>query len=159
MPGFLAALRFELASGDGVVLATNTTAGLSRAFPADLLDLLQAAEPLDPPTWHTTDVAAQVLELAGAWHWGPAPFVLRVLADGGFELGPAGVAGRASRFRSTGPDSWVGLDGYYAGEPLRVVREPDGAAASLDLASFRFTRNPYDPGDAVPGGVDPTGWR
>lgn len=159
MPGFLATLRFDVASGDGVVLATNTTAGLSRTFPADLLDLLQAAEPLDPPLWHTTDVAAQVLELAGAWHWGPAPFVLRVLAAGGFELGPAGAAGRASRFRPTGPDTWVGLDGYYTGEPLRVVRQPDGAVACLDLASFRFTRNPYGPADAVPGGVDPAGWR
>jgi len=73
MPGLLATLRVDVASGDGVVLAPNTTAGLSRTFPADLLDLLQAAEPLDAPPWHTTEVAAQLLGLAGAWHWGPAP--------------------------------------------------------------------------------------
>ena len=53
----------------------------------------------------------------------------------------------------------MGLDGYYAGETLRVVRDPDGAVSHLDLGSFVFTREPYAPADVVPGDVDPGGWR
>jgi hypothetical protein len=52
----------------------------------------------------------------------------------------------------------MGLDGYYAGEPLRVVRDAGGAVSHLDLASFRFTRLPYDPERDIPGGVDDAGW-
>jgi hypothetical protein len=73
-------------------------------------------------------------------------------------LGEPGQA-RGSRFARAGDDEWVGLDGYYTGEPLRVVRRPDGTPSHLDLASFRFTRTPYDPEADVPGGVDEGGWR
>ena len=48
--------------------------------------------------------------------------------------------------------TWVGLDGYYAGETLRIA--PD----HLDLATFVLTRTPYDPEAPVPGGVDERGW-
>ena len=44
-------------------------------------------------------------------------------------LGEPGQA-RGSRFAPTGPDEWVGLDGYYTGEPLRVVRATDGTGAT-----------------------------
>ena len=67
--------------------------------------------------------------------------------------------GRGARFRSVGDGSWVGLDGYYAGEPLRVVRDEAGSVSHLDLASFRYTRLPYDPERDIPGGVDDAGWR
>ncbi len=40
-----------------------------------------------------------------------------------------------------------------------MVRRPDGSVSHLDLGSFVFTREPYAPGDAVPGGVDEKGWR
>ncbi|WP_425568926.1 hypothetical protein [Pseudonocardia xishanensis] len=46
----------------------------------------------------------------------------------------------------------MGLDGYFAGETLRLL---DG---SLNLATFVFTRTPYDPAAPVPGDVDPAGW-
>jgi hypothetical protein len=29
----------------------------------------------------------------------------------------------------------------------------------LDLGTFVFTRQPYDPAAPIPGGVDPAGWR
>ena len=48
---------------------------------------------------------------------------------------------------------------YYAGELLRAVRRPDGSVSHLDLGSFVFTRQPYDEGAPVPGGVDAEGWR
>ncbi|BFO22967.1 hypothetical protein SHKM778_93550 [Streptomyces sp. KM77-8] len=53
----------------------------------------------------------------------------------------------------------MGLEGYYAGEPLTPVRRPDGSLSHLDLGSFVFTRQPYDEAAPVPGGVDPEGWR
>jgi hypothetical protein len=65
-------------------------------------------------------------------------------------------AGRESRFRRTG-SGWLGLDGYHAGETLRpVVR--DGSVVALDLGSFIYSRQPYDPAAPIPGGVDPAGW-
>ena len=55
-------------------------------------------------------------------------------------------------------EAQVFVDGYYAGEPLVAVREASGAVSHLDLASFRFTRLPYDPERDIPGGVDDAGW-
>jgi hypothetical protein len=80
--------------------------------------------------------------------------VLRAQADGLLHLGPMpGRAGRASRFAPRADGTWTGLDGYYAGETLRIA--PD----HLDLATFVFTRTPYDADAPVPGGVDERGWR
>ena len=50
------------------------------------------------------------------------------------------------------------VDGDHTGEPLRVVRRADGTVSHLDLASFRFTRTPYDRDADIPGGVDEPGW-
>ena len=44
------------------------------------------------------------------------------------------------------------------GERLRIVRDVQGAVSHLEMATFVFTRTPYDPDAPVPGGVDPTGW-
>ncbi|MBB5787700.1 CubicO group peptidase (beta-lactamase class C family) [Jiangella mangrovi] len=158
MPGFLAEVRVDVETGDGVVLATNATSGLSRGFAAGLLDAFVAAEPLPPAVWQSGTVSPEVLALVGHWYWGSTTFVLRAMDGGWLRLGPADGAGRASRFRPDGEGGWVGLDGYYAGEPLRVVRRADGAVSHLDLASFVFTRTPYDPSADVPGGVDHAGW-
>jgi hypothetical protein len=46
----------------------------------------------------------------------------------------------------------VGTSGYHAGETLHVVRRPDGSVGHLDVATFIFTRTPYDPEAPVPGG-------
>ena len=76
-------------------------------------------------------------------------------AGGLLHLGPLpGRAGRASRFAAPATDgTWVGLDGYYAGETLRIADD------HLDLGTFIFTRTPYDPAAPVPGGVDERGWQ
>jgi hypothetical protein len=63
-----------------------------------------------------------------------------------------GRNGRASRFVQRDGD-WIGLDGYFAGEVLRIAED------HLDLDTFIFTRTPYDPAAPVPGGVDEGGWR
>jgi CubicO group peptidase (beta-lactamase class C family) len=182
MPGFLAGLRVRLdagvpvgtsvsgasgsggtasgpvtaAAGDGVVLFTNTTASTAtRSVVDELLDGLARHEPAPVEAWSAGGDPA-LLELVGTWHWGPATVTGRVAGEH-LVLGEPG-AGRGARFRSVATDEWVGLDSYYAGEPLRVVRRGDGSVSHLDLASFRFTRTPYDPQADVPGGVDERGW-
>jgi hypothetical protein len=67
--------------------------------------------------------------------------------------------GRGTRLRPTGDGGWLGVNGYFAGERLQIKRDADGAVTHLDLGSFVFTRQPYDPTAPVPGGVDPAGWR
>lgn len=157
MPGFLATVQVETATGDGVVLAANTTAGVSPTVATDLLDLLREHAPHPPTPWRPA--ATSGLELAGVWYWGPSPVVVRATGEG-LHLAPIeGRPGRASPFVADGPDRWVGTEGYYAGEPLHVLRDGAGEPRWLDLASFVLTRTPYDPAADVPGGVDEDGWR
>lgn len=168
MPGFLAMQRVHLdaeggdgpggAAGDGVVLFTNTTASAAlKSLPKDLLRALRELEPAAVEPWVAAG-SPEVLELLGTWHWGAATETARFVGEH-LVLGMPGT-GRGSRFRRVGDgvDEWVGLDGYYTGEPLRVLRRPDGSVSHLDLATFRFTRTPYDPQADVPGGVDEQGW-
>jgi CubicO group peptidase (beta-lactamase class C family) len=156
MPGFLAGLRVDLEAGDGLVALTNSTAGPFGPQVAPLLTEFMEREPKSAEPWHATGDPA-VLELVGMWHWGPAVTVAKVVGEH-LVLGEPGE-GRGARFERVGPDEWVGLDGYHTGEPLRIIRRGDGTVSHLDLASFRFTRTPYDPGADVPGGVDEAGWR
>lgn len=155
MPGFLAGLRVDLESGDGIVVVSNTTAGLGPNLGTELLAAYAEREPKPVEPWHAAGDAS-LLELVGTWHWGPAVATARLVGEH-LVLGEPGQ-GRGARFASVGPDEWVGLDGYYTGEPLRVIRDGDGAVSHLDLASFRFTRLPYDPERDIPGGVDDRGW-
>ncbi|KGN39187.1 serine hydrolase domain-containing protein [Knoellia subterranea] len=168
MPGFLAMQRVHLdasggdgpagAAGDGVVLFTNTTASPAlKHLPGTLLRTLRELEPAPVQPWVAAG-SSDVLELAGTWHWGAATETVRFVGEH-LVLGTPGT-GRGSRFARVGDglDEWVGLDGYYTGEPLRVLRRADGSVSYLDLATFRFTRTPYDSDADVPGGVDEHGW-
>lgn len=149
MPGFVAMLVTD-DDGDGCVLLANTTSGPLAPLAFRLLDLLGELEPLPITPWSAAGDPDQ-LDLVGSWHWGPSTMVARVTGPH-LVLGEPGV-GRSSRFVRTGDDAWIGLDGYYAGEPLRVIRRHDRTVSHLDIASFRFTRTPYDPDGDVPGGV------
>jgi CubicO group peptidase (beta-lactamase class C family) len=151
MPGFLAGVLVDREEGTGGVSLANTTSGLDVLVPGLLADL-RAAEPRVPPPWRPSEPPVP-LEQLGVWYWGPAPHALRTVPGGLLHLGPLpGRSGRASRFRAREDGTWVGLDGYHAGETLRIA--PD----HLDLGTFVFTREPYDPAAPVPGGVDPRGW-
>ena len=75
------------------------------------------------------------------------------------ELTPAAGRGRASRFRAEPDGTWTGLDGYYTGEALCLVRGADGTVDHLDLGSFVFTREPYEPEAPLAARPDPEGWR
>ncbi|MFG2998096.1 serine hydrolase domain-containing protein [Streptomyces sp. NPDC048340] len=161
LPGFVAGLWLSETDDVAAVVLANCTSGLpAGAVAADLVGIVADAEPPFPRPWRPFREADPVaLELCGPWYWGTGAYALRLTAEGLLELGPLGATGRAARFRAEPDGSWTGLTGYYAGESLRAVRRPDGSVSHLDLASFVFTREPYDTRAPVPGGVDPQGWR
>jgi CubicO group peptidase (beta-lactamase class C family) len=152
MPGFLAGVFVDREEQTGAVSLANTTAGLDPLV-FGLLSDLRAHEPRVVEAWAPAPSPVP-LDRLGPWFWGPAPYVLRAVGDGMLHLGPLpGRNGRASRFTRRDDGTWVGLDGYFAGETLRIAED------HMDLDTFVFTRTPYDPAAPVPGGVDEDGWR
>ncbi|NBM15539.1 serine hydrolase [Streptomyces sp. GC420] len=161
LPGFLAGLLVSAEDGLGAVALTNCTSGpLPGALAGDLVAIVAEAEPRIAEPWRPLDeLDPTLLDLTGQWYWGTRSFALRLEAGRGLELRPLQGAGRSARFRADDEGTWTGLDGYYEGETLTVVRRPDGSASHLDFGSFVFTREPYEAGAPVPGGVDPGGWQ
>jgi CubicO group peptidase (beta-lactamase class C family) len=151
MPGFLAGVFVDREEQTGAVSLANATAGVEPVVFGLLADL-RAAEPRIVEPWRPAPSPVP-LEQLGVWFWGVSPVALRAVTGGRLHLGPLpGRGGRASRFEQR-DGRWVGLDGYYAGETLRIAED------HLDLGTFVFTRTPYDPAAPVPGGVDEAGWR
>jgi CubicO group peptidase (beta-lactamase class C family) len=159
MPGFIALLQITDGPGSDTALAAcNSTTGFSFSLGSDLLATLADCEPRCPDEWAPAEVSDDLLGLLGTWYWGPARFALR-LTDDTLELRSDTVQGRGFRFRRQPDGTWLGIDGYQAGEPLTPVYGPGGTTAiALDVGSFIFTRTPYDPAAPVPGGVHPEGW-
>lgn len=156
MPGFLALVLADPDARAGSCVAANATAGIDGVC-ADLLDVVLQAEPRLPEAWAPAEVPEDVLPALGPWYWGPTPLALR-WRDGHLRITALDGQTRESRFVRD-EDGWIGLDGYYRGERLRLVPDDAGGVSHLELASFVFTRAPYDPEAPVPGGVDADGWR
>jgi CubicO group peptidase (beta-lactamase class C family) len=151
MPGFLAGLWVDREECSAALALANTTTGMDSGLTTGLLADLRAAEPRIVEPWKPGSSPVP-LDMLGPWFWGPSPYVLRAIPGGLLHLGGLGRPGRSSRFRPRPDGTWVGLDGYFAGETLRLDPE------ALNLATFVFTRTPYDPAAPVPGGVDAAGW-
>ena len=66
-------------------------------------------------------------------------------------------AARSSSFERR-DGAWIGTSGYWAGESLALVRRRNGSVSHLDVGTFIFTRQPYDPDAPIPGGVPPDPW-
>lgn len=150
MPGFLATVLVDRPRRTGGVVLTNATTGYSpAAVVIEMLEELERCEPtLAGPWLPSAGVPEELAGVPGVWHWGNTPFVFAmegvelVARRGGVEAYRFGVAdGRV-----------VGRSGYHAGEELRVVRRPDGTVGHLDVATFIYTRTPYDPAAPIPGG-------
>lgn len=152
MPGFLAGLVAEPATGRVGVSFGNSTAGSIVA--ADLLAAWNDSEPVPRPVWEPVDAQALprgLLSCLGTWFWGPRPYTLVLRGTHGLEL-RAPEGGRASRFTRDGDGVWHGDDDYYAGEVLTLPADGTAPGATLDLGTFCFTRRPYDEAADVPGG-------
>jgi CubicO group peptidase (beta-lactamase class C family) len=161
MPGCVAILCVSAEDGVGGIALANVTSGPDiGAIVSDLVKIVAEGEPRLPARWKPmADVDHDLLALTGLWYWGPRPYLLRLRADRALELSPAAASGRASRFRAETDGTWTGLDGYYTGETLRVVRGTDDAVDHLDLGSFIFTREPYEPGAPLAARPDADGWQ
>ncbi|WP_055714671.1 serine hydrolase domain-containing protein [Streptomyces torulosus] len=161
VPGFLAQLTISVEDDVAAVVLANCTSGpVVSEVAADLVRIVAEAEPRIPEPWRPLpEVDQSVLELVGPWYWGTYSFVLRLVAGGGVSLEPLSGTGRSARFRRDDDGDWTGLNGYFAGERLQAVRGPDKRVSHLDIGSFVFTRQPYEQGAPVPGGVDSEGWR
>ena len=150
MPGFLAGCFVDRPRRTGAVVLTNATTGL---VPADLvvglLEELECNEPTVPAPWRpTAAVPAELADVLGVWHWGNTPFVFAM--DGNRLV--ASRAGVEKYAFAVVDGRIIGTSGYHAGEELQVVRRPDGSVSHLDVATFIYTRTPYDPEAPIPGG-------
>jgi hypothetical protein len=150
MPGFLAGCFVDRPRRTGVIVLTNATAGMVPAdVAAGLLQELEASEPTIVRPWHpTSQVPTELVDTLGVWHWGNTPFVFAM--DGDRLVASAGPDEKYSFAVVDG--RVVGTTGYHAGEELTVVRRADGSVSHLDIATFIYTRTPYDPDAPIPGG-------
>ena len=151
MPGFLAACFVDRDRRTGAVVLANATTGLQpNELAGDLLEELERREPHVPSAWRPTETFPdELVDALGVWHWGNTPFVF---AMEGEELAARNAKGD-EKYRFAVVDGRViGTSGYHAGEALHVVRRADGSVSHLDIATFIYTRTPYDPDAPVPGG-------
>jgi len=106
-----------------------------------LLDTLHRCEPALSPVWTAEPEIVGADELLGWWYWGNTPYT--AVVRGSVLRVETASPHRGSRYVPDGPDQWRGLDGYFTGERLRVVRDASGAVDHLDLATYQLRREPY----------------
>jgi CubicO group peptidase (beta-lactamase class C family) len=152
MPGFQAALFVDRPRRTGAVLLANSTTGLATdRVASSLMEVLEALEPTVPDPWVPVEsVPEAVAELLGVWHWGNTA---RLFTWDGDLLVTHLLTGERPELWRLGADGFVGVTGHHSGEPLEVVRRPDGSISHLVCSTFVLTRTPYDPQSPVPGGT------
>ena len=76
---------------------------------------------------------------------------------GGDRIGASRVvAGPGDEWRLGRPTAMArtaDVNGYWAGEQLRVHRDPDGTPRHLEVVTFVLPGQPYDPKAPIPGGA------
>ena len=160
MPGHWAMLLIDKTSEDVVVgLANSTYKGFRLAFFDELLSLVSSEQPRPRARFQPAEAPDQrQLQLVGTWYWGPAEYRVDLRSDGYLLL--KGVpSGRDCNFRPSSEGTYLGESGYFTGECLKPCRRADGSLSHLDIASYIFTRAPYDPVADIPGGLDDRGWQ
>jgi CubicO group peptidase (beta-lactamase class C family) len=151
MPGFLADLQVDPRTGAGAAVLMNATATarthetgrLLRQWAAEQVDAAPADDPARPP-WGAEPLLARIAggggagveELLGRWYWGNTPYELTRTEHGCCLRRP----GSTWHFAAHGPDRFLGLTGYVAGEVLQVRRVGDGRVDTLEVATFVLRR-------------------
>lgn len=148
MPGFQASLFVSRERGIGAVVLANSTAGLvTDTITPDLLDPPSDAVEVPEPWVPVTDVPDAVRDVLGVWHWGNTAYVF---TWNGTEIVASHLRTMEDRETFALRDGvFVGTSGYHHGEILHVHDD------HLEVATFVFTRTPYDPAVPVPGGHPP----
>ena len=146
MPGFQAAVFVDRVRRTGAVVLANSTTGLrTEQITGELIDELERCEPTVPDPWQPVDeVPAEVAELLGVWHWGNTPKLFTW--DGALlRVRNALTEDHLEALRLAADGTFVGVSGHHHGEPLEVVRRPDGGVSHLVWSTFVLTRTPYAP--------------
>ena len=142
MPGFLAALLGSPASGNSVVLFTNSTAGVDIGqLAAGILELVEE-DTLDPTPWQPADPPpTEFASALGRWWSEWSEFVFR-WRDGELQSVAADAPADAApnRFRQVRPDVFVTTSGPERGEELQLVRDPSGRVVRMYHATYPLTR-------------------
>jgi len=150
MPGFLATVLVDRKRRTGGVVLANATTGYSpAAVVMELLDELERCEPTIPEPWRpSAGVPPELAGVPGVWHWGNTPFVF-AMEGSRLTARRNGLAAYSFEVRD---GRVLGVTGYLAGEELKIVRRADGTVGHLDVATFIYTRTPYDLEAPIPGG-------
>ncbi|WP_114423279.1 serine hydrolase domain-containing protein [Nocardioides houyundeii] len=150
MPGFLAAVLVDPASGIGGVTLMNATTGVDQEVL--LLELIDGDLDHDgvEPWVPSGELPEAIRGVPGLWFWGNTATEVR-WHNRRLELRQLAVPDEIELF-GLGDGRIVGLQGYHRGETLHVVRRPDGEVDHLEVATFVLTRTPYDPAAPIPGG-------
>ncbi len=153
MPGFLASLQVDPDSGIGAVVLANATTGISaQELAISLIEGDPDASADRPAPWCPTLVLPDdVVGVPGVWFWGHTAYDVRWHNEG-LELRLMARGGLLTERFELIDGALVGVTGYHRGERLDVVRRDDGVIQNLECATFVYTRAPYDPDVAVPGG-------
>lgn len=148
MPGYVSQILVHRRSRYGVVAFANSYGlrGTSlRAVALQALTTVLETAPAPSVPWAPApDPTGEVAELCGRWWWMGTEY--EATADGDdLVCAPVGFSARpAMRFTREAPDRWRGTSGMNTGEVLAVLRDDAGRAAKLDIATFVFSRDPYD---------------
>ncbi|MBO3737057.1 serine hydrolase domain-containing protein [Actinoplanes flavus] len=142
MPGYVAHLAVHRRSRMGVIVFANAY-GLDGTSIKDVgLEALTAtldSEPTPVPAWRPPAAPeGEAAEILGRWWWMGREYSLLPDGDALVMTGP----NHRTRFTREAPDRWRGLAGDNEGEILRILRDPDGTAERLDIATFRYSRDP-----------------
>ncbi len=142
MPGFLAGFVTDPTRGTASITLANATVGDTPELALTLLDRLEELEPPLPQAWSPEPEVEGAAELLGTWFFGNTPMTFAV-RDGHLVIDHIRPE-RRSRFVRDSVDTWRGLDHYFAGEALHVVRDGD-RVSHLDLVTYVLTRHPARP--------------
>jgi CubicO group peptidase (beta-lactamase class C family) len=142
MPGYRSHLSVHRRSRLGVIVFANSytlTGTTIKQVSLAALDAVVDAEPATPAVWQpAAPPHGEAAEICGRWWWMGREY--EVTADG--DALEMTTYGHYTRFVREGPDRWRGVEGDDEGEILAVVRDPDGAADKIDIATFVFSRDP-----------------
>ena len=143
MPGYVSHLVVHRRSRLGVIAFANAygLAGGEHIREVALRALTTAldAEPGRVPAWRPPGtVTGEAAEFRGRWWWMGREYELTPDGDALQLTGPH----YRTRFVREAPDRWRGTDGNDEGELLQPLRATDGTVERLDIATFRYARDP-----------------
>lgn len=144
-PGSVTGCFTDRESATTAVLLMNASTPVAPATAAAGMGTLAIErEPVDPQPWTPgTTVPDELAPLLGHWYTEGSHLVMSV-REGRLEarLAAAPSSAPPAVFEEVAPDRYRTVSGRERGEPLVVVRGPDGQVSHLLWATYRVTREP-----------------